>query len=76
MEDKIIGACQSSPCFRPKHFSVVQTPGPQPSREEAAVAPKLSSNIVYKNIGIEVIKSENVYLYKNKVVIPPHPASK
>ena len=35
------------------------------------LAPMLSSNMVDKNIGVEAIKSENVYLYKNKVVIPP-----
>ena len=35
------------------------------------LAPMLSSNMVDKNIGNEAIKSENVYLYKDKVVIPP-----
>ena len=34
-------------------------------------APMLSSNMVDKNIGLQAIKSQNVYLYKNKVVIPP-----
>ena len=35
------------------------------------LAPMLSSNMVDKNIGFEAIKSQNVYLYKNRVVIPP-----
>ena len=35
------------------------------------LAPMLSSNMVDKNIGLEAIKSQNVYLYKNRVVIPP-----
>ena len=33
-------------------------------------APLLSSNMVDKNIGLPAMMSNNVYLYKNKVVIP------
>ena len=35
------------------------------------LAPMLSSNMVDKNIGLEALKSQNVYMYKNTVVIPP-----
>ena len=35
------------------------------------LAPLLSSNMVDKNIGLPAMMSDNVYLYKNKVVIPP-----
>ena len=31
----------------------------------------LSSKMVDKKIGLEAIKSKKVYLYKNRVVIPP-----
>ena len=34
------------------------------------LAPLLSSNMVDKNIGLPAMMSNNVYLYKNKVVIP------
>ena len=31
------------------------------------LAPMLSSNMVDKNVGLEAIKSQNVYLYKNRL---------
>ena len=35
------------------------------------LAPMLSSNMVDKNIGLQAFKSQNVYMYKKTVVIPP-----
>ena len=35
------------------------------------LSPMISSNMVDKNIGKQAIDSENIYLYKNKVAIPP-----
>ena len=35
------------------------------------LAPLISSNMVDKNIGLPAMISNNVYLYKNKVLIPP-----
>ena len=35
------------------------------------LAPLISSNMVDKNIGVPALNTDNVYLYKNKIVIPP-----
>ena len=35
------------------------------------LAPLISSNMVDKNIGMKAKDAQNVYLYKDKVVIPP-----
>ena len=35
------------------------------------LAPLISSNMVDKNIGVPAMNTNNVYLYKNKIVIPP-----
>ena len=35
------------------------------------LAPLISSNMVEKHIGVPAMASNNVYLYKNKIVIPP-----
>ena len=35
------------------------------------LAPLISSNMVDKNIGFPALRSDNIYLYKNQIIIPP-----